>query len=160
MLRNNSPHLWLRAPCKYEPIIDPELFDRAQRHRKQRRIRLSDRELLARLESLLREKGRLSATLVNEAEYLPNNSTYFVRFGSLRNAYKLIKYRPRSNFRYIDRGLYLAAKIKSLATELMTAVQKGGGEAVFDSTAETITINSNIVVAIYMARCLRIRAED
>jgi hypothetical protein len=154
--RNNSPNLWLRAPCAFEPIIDPEIFDRAQRHRKQRRIRLSNREMLARLESLLREKGRLSATLVNEADYLPDNSTYALRFGSLRNAYKLIKYRPRTNFRYIDRGVFLAAKIKDIASELTKLVEKSGGSAIFDNAAETVTINDSITIAIYIARCTRI----
>jgi hypothetical protein len=71
--------------------------------------------MLARLESLLREKGRLSARLINEADYLPDNSTYALRFGSLRNAYKLISYRPRTNFRYVDRGVFLSAKIKEVS---------------------------------------------
>jgi hypothetical protein len=69
-----------------------EVFDRAQRHRKQRRIKLSNREMLARLESRLREKGRLSATLINEADTCRTIPTYALRFGSLRNAYKLISY--------------------------------------------------------------------
>jgi len=155
-LRNNSPNLWVRAPCAFDPIVDPEVFDRAQRHRKQRRIRLSNREMLARLESLLREKGRLSATLIDEADYLPENSTYALRFGSLRNAYKLINYRPRTNFRYVDRGLFLAAKIREVATDLIRLVERGGS-AVFDDAAEMLTINGKITVSVYLARCTRIR---
>ena len=155
-MRNNSPNVWVRAPCAFEPIVDPEIFDRAQRHRKQRRIKLSNREMLARLESLLREKGRLNATLIDEADYLPDNSTYVLRFGSLRNAYKLISYRPRTNFRYIDRGVFLAAKIKEVATDLIKLVEQGGGSAVFDEAAEIVTINGTITVSIYLARCTRI----
>jgi hypothetical protein len=155
-MRNNSPNRWVRAPCAFEPIVDPEIFDRAQRHRKQRRIKLSNREMLARPESLLREKGRLSATLINEADYLPDNSTYALRFGSLRNAYKLIKYRPRANFRYVDRGVFLSAKVKEVATDLIRLVEQGGGSAVFDEAAETVTINGAITVSIYIARCTRI----
>ena len=155
-LRNNSPNLWVRAPCAFEPIVDPEMFDRAQRHRKQRRIKLSNREMLARLESLLREKGRLSATLIDEADYLPDNSTYALRFGSLRNAYKLISYRPRTNFRYVDRGVFLSAKIKEAATDLIKLVERGGGSAAFDEAAEIVTINRAITVSIYIARCTRI----
>jgi len=155
-LRSNSPNLWVRAPCAFEPIVDPEIFDRAQRHRKQRRIKLSNREMLARLESLFREKGRLSATLINEADYLPDNSSYALRFGNLRNAYKLINYRPRTNFRYIDRGVFLAAKIKETATDLIKLVGQGGGSAVFDEAAEIVTINGAVTVSIYVARCTRI----
>jgi hypothetical protein len=29
--RNNSPNLWVRGPGAFEPIIDPEILDRAQR---------------------------------------------------------------------------------------------------------------------------------
>jgi DNA invertase Pin-like site-specific DNA recombinase len=155
-LRNNSPNLWVRAPCAFEPIVDPEIFDRAQRHRKQRRIKLSNREMLARLESLLREKGRLSATLINEANYLPDNSTYALRFGSLRNAYKLINYRPRANFRYIDRGVFLAAKIRETATGLIKLVEQGGGSAVFDEAEEIVSIDGAVTVSIYVARCTRV----
>ena len=155
-LRNNSPSQWIKAPCAFDPIIDPEIFDRAQRHRKQRRIWLSNREMLARLESLLREKGRLSATLIDESDHLPDNSTYALRFGSLGNAYKLINYRPRTNFGYVDRGVFLAAKIKEAATDLIRLVERGGGSAVFDEAAELLTINGAITVSIYIARCTRI----
>jgi hypothetical protein len=84
------------------------------------------------------------------------NSTYILRFGSLRNAYKLINYRPRTNFRYIDRGVFLAAKIKEVATDLTRLVEQGGGSAVFDEAAEIVTINGAITVSIYIARCTRI----
>jgi DNA invertase Pin-like site-specific DNA recombinase len=155
-MRNNSPNQWLRAPCTFAPIIDPEIFDRAQRHRKHRRIMLSNREMLARLESLLREKGRLSASLINEAEHLPDCSTYALRFGSLRNAYKLIKHRPRTNFRYVDRSVFLTTKVRETAADLIKLVEQGNGSAVFDQAAEIITINSTITVSIYIARCMHI----
>lgn len=101
----------------------------------------------------MRENGRLSVTLINEAEYLPESTTYAHRFGSIRNAYKLIEYRPRTNFRYVDRGVFLAAKIKEAATDLIKLVEQGGGSAIFDEAAETVTINGAVIVSIYTARC-------
>jgi hypothetical protein len=154
--RNNSPNLWIRAPCAFEPIIDPEIFSRAQKVHKASRIILSDREMLARLGSLLREKGRLSATLIDEAGYLPDNGTYIRRFGSLRRAYRLIEYRPRTNFRYIDRDVFMTTEIKKVANVLATLAEKAGGSAVFDRTAETITINDTIRVSVYVARSTHI----
>lgn len=50
--------------------------------------------------------------------------------------YKLINYRSRTNFRYIDWGVFLAAKIKQVATNLIGLVKQGGGSAVFDEAAE------------------------
>jgi DNA invertase Pin-like site-specific DNA recombinase len=154
--RGNSPNLWIRAPGVFEPIIDPEIFSTAQKVHKVSRIILSDREMLARLASLLREKGRLSATLIDEAEFLPDNGTYIRRFGSLRRAYKLIEYRPRTNFRYIDRDVFMATEIKKVANGLTDLVQKAGGSAVFDRTSETITIDGTIRVCIYVARSAHI----
>src|SRR4029079_1754518 len=52
-LRANSTSLWIRQLDSFEAIIDPELFAKAQQHRMQRRITLSDREMLAALRSLL-----------------------------------------------------------------------------------------------------------
>lgn len=104
----------------------------------------------------MREKGHLSAELIDAADYLPDNSTYALRFGSLRNAYRLINYRPRTNFRYIDRGVFLSAKVREVATGLIRLVEQGGGSAVFDEAAEIVTINGSITVSIYNARCTRI----
>jgi DNA invertase Pin-like site-specific DNA recombinase len=154
--RDNSPNLWIKAPAPFEAIIDPEIFSRAQRVHKQSRHILSDREMLARLGALLREKGRLSATLIDEAEFLPDNGTYIRRFGSLRRAYKLIEYRPRANFRYIDRGVFIATEMKKVANGLAAMAEETGGSAVFDRTSETITINNTITVSLYVARCAQI----
>jgi DNA invertase Pin-like site-specific DNA recombinase len=154
--RNNSPNLWVRATDVFEPIIDPEIFSRAQRvHTASRKI-LADREMLSRLGALLREKGRLSATLIDEADFLPDNGAYIRRFGSLRRAYKLIEYRPRADFRYIDRGVFIASEMKKVAIGLAALVEKTGGSVVFDNTAETITINDTIRICLYVARSTHI----
>jgi len=52
--KGNSPNLWIRTTGLFEAIVEPSLFRRAQEIRTQRRM--SDRELLARLSSLLKEK--------------------------------------------------------------------------------------------------------
>jgi DNA invertase Pin-like site-specific DNA recombinase len=154
--RDNSPNLWIRTPGVFEAIVDREIFSRAQRTHTVSRHILSDREMLARLGALLREKGRLSATLIDDAGFLPESGTYIRRFGSLRRAYKLIEYRPRANFRYIDRGVFIATEMKKVANNLTALAQEAGGSAVFDRTSETITINNNITVSLYIARCAQI----
>jgi DNA invertase Pin-like site-specific DNA recombinase len=153
-VQNNAPKLWVKAACAFPPIIEPEVFNRAQRHAKPRRMKLSSREMLTRLESLLREKRRVSAALIDQADYLPDNSTYALRFGSLRNAYNLIGYQPTANFRYIDRAVFLSAKIKETATNVIRIVEQSGGSAVFNEMAEIVTINDTIAVSIYIARCM------
>jgi len=104
----------------------------------------------------LREKGRLSAALINESDFLPDNATYIRRFGSLRRAYKLIKYLPRANFRYIDRGVFIASEMKKVAIGQTALAEKAGGSVVFDSNGEIITINDTIRICMYVAHSLHI----
>jgi hypothetical protein len=52
--------------------------------------------------------------------------------------------------------VFLSAKIKEVATDLIRLVEQGGGSAVFDEAAETVTINNAITVSVYIARCTRI----
>ncbi len=151
--RRNSPNLWIRATGLFEAIVEPSLFRRAQEIRAEGR--LSDRELLARLSALLKAKGRLSATLINEADDLPWNCTYIARFGSLRNAYKLIKYRPKGNFKYIDGAKSLTAVIRKLATDIIAKVEETGGSAHFDGTTDVLTVNGKLTISLYVARCRR-----
>jgi hypothetical protein len=56
--RENAPNLWIRAAGVLEPIVEPNIFLQAQAIKRNRRICLSERELLARLSSLFREKGK------------------------------------------------------------------------------------------------------
>jgi DNA invertase Pin-like site-specific DNA recombinase len=153
--RDNSPNLWIRATGVFETIVDPRLFLRAQEYRRARRKRLSNREMLARLSSLFREKGQLSATLINEADYLPCACSYAARFGSLRKAYKLIQYHPKGNFNYIDSGNSLTATIRKLAAEIIAKVECAGGFANFDDEADILTINGKLTISMYVARCRR-----
>ncbi len=107
--------------------------------------------MLARLNSLLQEKGRLSCKLIDEANDIPDHSTYFERFGSLRNAYELIDYRPpEAIFNDTDGGTTTISKI---AVEIIAKVEGAGGSAVFDETTDAVTINSNLTISIYVARC-------
>jgi DNA invertase Pin-like site-specific DNA recombinase len=151
--RPNSRNLWVRAAGAFEAIVDPSLFAMAQERRTRRRYMLSDRELLARLGSVLREKGQLSRTVIDESEDLPCHSTYIARFGSLRNAYKQIEYHPKSKFDYIDNGNLLIERVIRLANEIIAKVTGTGGKADFDQTIDVLTINGKLAISIFIARC-------
>jgi hypothetical protein len=51
---------------------------------------LSNDEMLERLRRLLKEKGRLSAPIIDESETVPSSDVFRARFGSLMRAYRLI----------------------------------------------------------------------
>jgi DNA invertase Pin-like site-specific DNA recombinase len=153
--RHNSRNLWVRAAGVFEAIVEPSLFALAQERKSGRRHLLSDRELLARLSSVLRKKGQLSRTVIDEAEDLPCHATYIARFGSLRNAYKQIEYYPKSKFDYIDNGNLLVEKVRMLAAELIAKETATGGEAIFDQTTDILRINGKLTISMLIARCRR-----
>lgn len=153
--RRNSRNLWVRATGVFEAIVEPSLFALAQERRTRRRHMLSNRELLARLSSVLREKGQLSRTIIDEADDLPCHSTYIARFGSLRTAYKQIEYHPKNKFDYIDNGNFLIEKVVRLADDVIAKVTATGGRASFDKTTDVLTINGKLAISILIARCRR-----
>jgi len=61
-----------------------------------------------------------------------------------------------TNFRYIDRSIFIATEMKRVTNILAGLAEGAGGSAVFDSTAETITINNLITISLYVARCAQI----
>jgi DNA invertase Pin-like site-specific DNA recombinase len=156
--RNNAPATWIRVPGVFPPIVDPDLFRRAQQIKKQRRLNLSNREMLARLESLSREKGRLSAGIIDEAEDLPNNSTYIKHFGSLNKAYELITYSPKCKFHPVDSSVVLNTHVAKFASEMISAIELRGESASFDTVRRVLTVNGKLTISVYIARCLRAEA--
>ena len=156
--RNNAPATWICVPGVFPPIVDPDLFGRAQQIKKQRRLNLSNREMLARLKSLSREKGRLSAGIIDEAEDLPNNSTYIKHFGSLNKAYELITYSPKCKFHPVDSSVVLNTHVAKFASEMISAIELRAESASFDTVRRVLTVNGKLTISVYIARCLRAEA--
>lgn len=92
----NPPEKWIRADGVFEGIVDPELFFKAREIIFARSQKLSDNELLEKLRGLLKQQGRLSGIIIDEAEDFPSSAAFRHRFGSLVRAYRLIGTSPRS----------------------------------------------------------------
>ncbi|MFH1346137.1 MAG: recombinase family protein [Pseudomonadota bacterium] len=60
----NPPELWVRCNDIIDPIIDREMFERAQKIIAERRVVASDDEMLRRLRLLLHRKGSLSSSII------------------------------------------------------------------------------------------------
>jgi DNA invertase Pin-like site-specific DNA recombinase len=83
---------WILRPGAFEPIIDPATFAEAQKVIGLHRCQRTDEELLDDLRTLLASEGKLSFSVIKNSPGVMNPGTYSRRFGSLRNAYKLIGY--------------------------------------------------------------------
>jgi hypothetical protein len=124
---------WTMKPKAFEPIIDEETFQEAQRVLQSRTVNKSDEELLDSLRSLLRTQGRLSLRIIQDSDAVPSPSAFRNRFGSLRQAYQLIGYGRPSDFGPIDlrrrtQALReeLISKIQSLFPDTVSILRKGG----------------------------------
>ena len=86
--------MWIRSEGAFEPIVERELFDAAQRIIRERSQELSNDEMLQALQELLLARGYLSGLIIDEADRLPSSSAYQSRFGSLLRAYELVGFSP------------------------------------------------------------------
>ena len=68
----NSPEDWIRQDGAFEPIIDRDLFHRAQRIIAARSERLLDHQMLELLKHILDRNGQLSGLIIDECEDCPS----------------------------------------------------------------------------------------
>jgi hypothetical protein len=111
---------WILRPGAFEPIIDPATFAEAQRIYRLHRCQRTDEELLDDLRSLLSSEGRLSSTTIKNSQDLMAPGTYSRRFGSLRNAYKLVGYAHADRLGGADTRLRTIALREELISQIAT----------------------------------------
>jgi len=93
---------WILTPGAFEPIVDLVTFAEAQKIYGTHRCERTDEELLNDLRNLFASKGKLSFNLIKDSPDVIAPGTYSTRFGSLRNAYKLVGYGDANRLRGSD----------------------------------------------------------
>jgi DNA invertase Pin-like site-specific DNA recombinase len=88
---------WTINAHAFQPIVDQETFETAQKVLNNRTRYKSKDEMLDGLRLLLKREGRLSEELINLSREIPLAGAYLRRFGGLRQAYALIGYRESAN---------------------------------------------------------------
>ena len=152
---SNAPEDWIRAEGAFEPIVDPEMFFRAQEIIEFRRRRYTDDELLERLRQLYNRKGYLSGVIIDEAEDLPSTNVFQRRFGSLFRAYELIGYTPDRDYRYVAINRELRRLHREIVSETVQEFERLGGSMREDDETGLFTINEEFTASIVVARCRR-----
>jgi DNA invertase Pin-like site-specific DNA recombinase len=149
----NSPDMWIRADGVFPAIVDRHLFDAAQTIIRERSFRLSDDEMLEALRKLRQDKGLLSGLIIDEAEGLPSSSAYSSRFGSLLQAYKLIGYTPKRDYRYVEINRHLRSLHPDVLNEILDGLGAAGCQFHTIPESELISVNGELTISVVIARC-------
>jgi len=153
----NPPNLWVRSKGCIEPIIGLDIFRAAKKIIEERRVDLSEEEMLARLRRTLMKEGRLSPAIINKTVGLPCHHVYIAHFGSIRNAYRLIGYTSKRNCDYIDTRQVWADVLAELASQVTTMIEKIGGRIVLSDSTECLHVNGTVNISFRVARGFRER---
>jgi len=154
----NPREKWIRAEGAFQAIVDRELFDRAQSIVLARSRRLTNEEMLEKLRGLLGRHGRLTDTIIDEAEDVPSSSAFRNRFGSLVLAYRQIDYGPHIHYRFIELNRRLRKEHEAIVTAVVYKIQELGGTVEWNKESRLLYVNGELRVSIVLCRHFLSRA--
>ena len=149
----NPPGMWVRRDAAFEPIVEQDFFEAAQRIIQDRSRRYSDQELLERLSAIFSEKGWLSGLIIDEMDDMPSSSTFRDRFGSLVRAYQLVGYTPARDYRYIETNRALRALHPNVVDQVIADIEHQGSAVRRDPISDLLHINEEFSASLVIARC-------
>jgi DNA invertase Pin-like site-specific DNA recombinase len=150
---DNPPEMWVRCDGAFAPVVDPQLFARAQELILARARRFTDDELLAQLRSLFAKHGRISGLLIDEQPDVPSSAVFRHRFGSLVQAYRLIGYTPEIDYTYIDINRRLRTAHPEIVEEVIAGVRNLGATVVRDPDTDHLLVNDEFRACVALSRC-------
>ena len=153
----NPRDMWICRDQAFDPIVDIDVFRRAQDIIAARHHSYSDDEMLALLRRLLAQKGSLSAILIDEADGLPASSAYAFRFKGLLRAYQLVGYTPRRDHAYLEINRRLREYYGTRVAEIIDELKSVGAEVWKDPATDILTINEEFTASLVLARCREVR---
>ena len=150
----NPPSAWVRGDGCIEPIIERDTFLAARKIMEERRVDLSEEEMLARLRQTLIKEGRLSPAIITKTVGLPSCHVYMDHFGSIRNAYKLIGYVSKRNCEYLDTRQVWIDQLSKLEARVKAGIEKSGGRVSPTDPVGGLRVNGMTSVFFRVARSI------
>ncbi|MBR0685322.1 recombinase family protein [Bradyrhizobium manausense] len=148
----NPPEQWIRAEGCLEPIVDRAIFAKVAKFINERRVDLTEEEMLLRLRRTLLKEGKLSVGIINRTPGLPCSATCQTHFGSMRNLYRLLGYTPKRNYEFLEsRPLWSEQKTK-LASRIRNAIRRAGCRTSTGGWTDSLRVNGTICVSVRAAR--------
>jgi DNA invertase Pin-like site-specific DNA recombinase len=149
----NPPEKWIRVENAFAPLISVEKFREAQAIIATRTSVLSDAQLLERLKAFCLRTRRVSKEAITADENMPSISVYWRRFGGLSHAYRLIGYRPRLNFKFIQLNRQVEKQRDEYVAAIIRQLRDAGATVEGDARSQFLRVNGEFAVAIMCARC-------
>lgn len=148
----NASDMWVRSEGAFEPIISAEAFYMARGIIQERNRRVSDDEMLAMLQALVRQHATLSAHLIDAAEGMPTSAAYRGRFGSLLTAYQRVGFRPDRDYSFVEINRQLRSLYPNLVGDLVQRLGSAGA-SVERFSSDWLLINGQYSAAMVLSRC-------
>lgn len=150
----NAPEAWVRCDHAYIPIIEQELFDRAQSVFAENNAPYTRHGMLEHLREILAREGRLSALLINNYPG-PCQGAFVREFGSLANAYAAVGFRKNLATRYLPVRRRLKDQRPQFVQRLVEKVSSVGVTIDYDADLDRFTVNSMAVAAFFVLHCVQ-----
>lgn len=152
--RPNPENEWVRREQAFEPIVDAGLFSAVQEIYRERNKKFTNDELLQGLRDLCARQGRLSALIIDEADFLPPSSLFRTRFGGLLRAYRMIGYTPERDYQYVAINQRLRAFHAETVANVIRQIEEICGRRIFvDPETFLLELNHNLLISIVISRC-------
>jgi len=148
----NDPVEWVRADGAWPPVVDQELFQRAQGIVLERSRRFTNEEMLGQLQKLLELHGRLSGILIDERDDLPSSAAFRHRFGSLISAYSLIGYTPSTDYSFIEENRLIRRMHPEIVSSVVGQLAQIGASVETDPRTELLLVNREFLASIVLCR--------
>jgi DNA invertase Pin-like site-specific DNA recombinase len=150
----NPESEWVRKERAFEPIVDMERFCAVQSMYRERNKKTTNEELLKGLRDLYTRQGRLSALIIDEADFLPPSSLFSSRFGGLLRAYRLIGYTPERDYQYVTINQRLRVLHAEIVADVVLTIENLCGRKIpIDPESYLLELNHNLFVSIVISRC-------
>lgn len=149
--QQNSRDSWARFDGAFEPVVSRSLFEQAQKVRASRAARMTDEQIVARLRSIYRKHGRITARLVKKNRFICV-AAIRRRFGSLITAYELAGYRPERDLAFLAHNKAAQRLRASTADAIMTGLRGRGLQVERLSGACRFLVNHEIRITVTVAQ--------
>ncbi|GMO16327.1 recombinase family protein [Bradyrhizobium sp. TM233] len=148
----NPPEQWIRSEGCIDPIIDREVFFRVKKIIEERRVDLSEEEMLVRLRRTLFKEGRLTPAIIDRTPGLPCSATCQTHFGNFRNLYRLLGYTPKRNYEFLDARPVWSELRSKLVEQAAAAIKAAGGSISSGGWSDCLRVNGAACLSVRVAR--------